>query len=89
MLKVLVFFSEGRNLEDLTRELSSKLGSGSGYNCDLCGHHRADFYAMKDHMEACHFPSSVGYTCPICFKRCKTKHALKCHNSIYHRQKKK
>jgi len=78
---------DGRSLEDLSRELSAK--SDYGYNCNLCGQHRADFTAMKDHMEACHFPSSVGYTCQICFKLCKTNHALMCHNSIYHRQKKK
>ena len=78
--------SDGRSLEDLARELSVK--SDQGYKCSLCGQPRADFSAMKDHMEACHFPSSVGYTCQICYKVCKTKHALTCHNSIYHRQRK-
>jgi len=70
-------------LEDLTRENSSK--EALGYSCNFCGRTRNDITAMKLHMEAYHFPSFEGHTCDICNKHCKTKHALSCHKSRYHK----
>ena len=70
-------------LDDLTRENCSK--EALGYSCNFCGRTRNDITAMKLHMEAYHFPSFEGHTCEICNKHCKTKHALSCHKSRYHK----
>ncbi|XP_023339309.1 protein tramtrack, beta isoform isoform X34 [Eurytemora carolleeae] len=75
-----------KDLESVTRENCSK-SDQIGYTCTLCGRSRNDFYAMKQHMEAYHFPSSHGYTCKTCFSVCKTQHALRCHNSKYHKMR--
>ena len=72
------------NLDDLARMNSLKTPGGI-YMCNFCGKSRNDFSAMKAHMEAMHFPSYSGYTCDLCNKLCKTKHALYCHKSRYHR----
>jgi len=70
-------------LDDLTRENCSK--EAMGYSCNFCGRTRNDITAMKLHMEAYHFPSYEGHTCDVCNKHCKTKHALSCHKSRYHK----
>jgi len=70
-------------LDDLTRENCSK--EATGYSCNFCGRTRNDITAMKLHMEAYHFPSYEGHTCDVCNKHCKTKHALSCHKSRYHK----
>ena len=71
------------NLDDLARMNSLK--TDLGYTCNFCGQSRNLFSAMKAHMEAMHFPSYSGYTCDLCNKLCKTKHALNCHKSRYHK----
>ena len=58
---------------------------GKSYICSLCGKSRGDLTAMKSHMEAIHFPNEDGYSCSVCHKICKTKHALACHISRYHK----
>ena len=78
----LVFSSQ--TLEELTRLNSIK--ANVGYECTICGKGRNDFSAMKAHMEGSHFPSVTGYVCDYCDKMCKTKHALACHISRFHRQ---
>ena len=79
----LFFFSDQRTLDDLTREYAFK--SVDGYSCKICWQNRADFSAMRHHMEAKHFPSNVLYSCSLCEKTCRTKHALACHVSKYHK----
>jgi len=63
---------------------SSLTKQGSVYTCNLCGKECRDLTRAREHLEAKHFPSS-GYSCPHCSKHCKTKHALTCHISVYHR----
>jgi len=63
---------------------SSLTKQGSVYTCNLCGKECRDLTRGREHLEAKHFPSS-GYTCQHCNKHCKTKHALTCHISVYHR----
>eukprot|EP00092_Neocalanus_flemingeri_P063027 GFUD01076165.1.p1 GENE.GFUD01076165.1~~GFUD01076165.1.p1 ORF type:complete len:350 (+),score=83.13 GFUD01076165.1:56-1105(+) len=63
---------------------SSLTKQGSVYSCNLCGKECRDLTRGREHLEAKHYPSS-GYSCPHCSKHCKTKHALTCHISVYHR----
>jgi hypothetical protein len=73
-------------LDSLTRENCAK-GPGAKYYCQLCGKSRGDITAMRLHMEACHFPSARGYECGLCLRFCKTRHALQCHMSRYHKDR--
>jgi len=70
-------------LEDAMKTSIRKLDQGA-YNCVLCDKVCRDLTRARQHLEAKHYPS-VGYTCQICEKHCKTKHALTCHVSVYHR----
>jgi len=72
----------GNVLESIVE--SSLTKQGSVYICNLCGKECRDLTRAREHLEAKHFPSS-GYSCPHCSKHCKTKHALTCHISVYHR----
>ena len=75
----------GNLLESMVE--SSLTKQGSVYICNLCGKECRDLTRAREHLEAKHFPSS-GYSCPHCSKHCKTKHALTCHISVYHRASK-
>jgi len=75
----------GNLLESMVE--SSLTKQGSVYICNLCGKECRDLTRAREHLEAKHFPSS-GYNCPHCSKHCKTKHALTCHISVYHRASK-
>ena len=55
--------------------------------CSLCGKVSRDVHAAKSHLDSKHFPSDNGYNCNLCDKHCKTKNALACHMSQYHRNK--
>ena len=70
-------------LEEAMRTNCTKIEGG--YSCGLCDKICRDLTRARQHLEAKHFPS-VGYSCPQCGKHCKTKHALTCHISVYHRE---
>ena len=71
------------SLCELSRQNCTK--KTRGYSCNLCEISTNDFTSMKFHMEAKHFPSCEGYTCDVCQKHCKTRHALSTHKSRYHK----
>lgn len=70
-------------LEEAMRSNCTKIEGG--YSCRLCEKICRDLTRARQHLEAKHFPS-LGYSCPQCGKHCKTKHALTCHISVYHRE---
>jgi len=76
---------EGR-LDELASLYLTKLSEG-GFLCSLCSKFSRDLHAGKSHLDSKHFPSETGYSCDHCAKHCKTKNALACHMSIYHRKK--
>jgi len=76
---------EGR-LDELASLYLTKLSEG-GFVCSLCSKISRDLHAGKSHLDSKHFPSETGHSCDICGKHCKTKNALACHTSIYHRKK--
>jgi len=71
-------------LEEAMKINLSKLDQGY-YDCLLCDKVCRDLTRARQHLEAKHFPNTSGFRCTICAKQCKTKHALTCHNSIYHK----
>jgi len=76
---------EGR-LDELASMYLTKLSEG-GFLCSLCNKISRDLHAGKSHLDSKHFPSVTGHSCELCGKHCKTKNALACHMSIYHRKK--
>lgn len=79
------FLQEGR-LDELASLYLTKLSEG-GFLCSLCSKISRDLHAGKSHLDSKHFPSETGHSCDLCGKHCKTKNALACHTSIYHRKK--
>ena len=88
--KIIERFCTGFHGDDRLDELASlyltKLSEG-GFICSLCNKISRDAHAGKSHLDSKHFPSEVGYFCKTCGKHCKTKNALSCHMSMYHRKK--
>jgi len=88
--KLIVLFCVGILQESRLDELASlyltKLSEG-GFVCSLCSKVSRDLHAGKSHLDSKHFPSETGHSCDLCGKHCKTKNALACHTSIYHRKK--
>ena len=82
------FFDFEDNIDDLASQYISR-NEDRSFNCTLCGKNSRDMYNAKSHLEGVHFPPLNGYVCDICNKSCKSRHALNCHNSIYHNKNKK
>jgi len=77
---------EDGRLDELASMYLTKLSEG-GFQCSLCSKISRDLHAGKSHLDSKHFPSVTGHCCDLCGKHCKTKNALACHMSMYHRKK--
>jgi len=72
-IKSMMEISETRNLH-----------KGIARICKVCGK-TGQWSAIRDHIEAKHI-TGVSHTCDICGCVVKTRNALSCHKSVYHRK---
>ena len=89
LLKIIIITLSLFYLLDLKTEIQSRISKNVAgeWQCDECYKTSRWKTNILEHIEAFHI-RSTGYNCEICYKVFKTKHSLRTHKNVKHKDAK-